>query len=72
MRRKAIPYTIEQLERHAASLSADHHEVLANAVDLPMDRVAEKLNIPIGTVKSRLNRAREKLAVLEEKRGQET
>lgn len=64
-RRKEKVYTLDQVERHAASLSAKHHDVLSLAIDRPMEHVAEALCIPMGTVKSRLNRARAKLEALE-------
>jgi len=52
-----------QVERAFARLSEDHRVVLALRVegDLPYAAIAEALSIPLGTVMSRLARARESL-----------
>lgn len=44
-------------------LSADHREILTLVCikDMPYQEVADQLNIPVGTVRSRLSRARESL-----------
>ena len=44
-------------------LSADHREILTLVCikDMPYQEVADLLNIPVGTVRSRLSRARESL-----------
>ncbi|WP_337926513.1 SigE family RNA polymerase sigma factor [Kribbella sandramycini] len=38
--------------------------VLHHVMDLPLDQIAEELQVPVGTVKSRLNRARQALQPL--------
>ena len=52
-----------EVERAFASLSEEHHVVLALRVegDLPYASIADALGIPVGTVMSRLARAREAL-----------
>jgi RNA polymerase sigma-70 factor (ECF subfamily) len=49
----------DQLERGFRHLSMEHRAVIVMRylLDLPMEQVAEALDIPIGTVGSRLNRA---------------
>jgi RNA polymerase sigma-70 factor, ECF subfamily len=49
----------EQLERGFQRLSIDHRAVvvLHYYVDMPLDRVAETLGVPVGTVRSRLHHA---------------
>jgi RNA polymerase sigma-70 factor (ECF subfamily) len=49
----------DQLERGFRSLSLDHRAVvvLHHYLDLPLDRVAEILGIPVGTAHSRLHHA---------------
>ena len=49
----------DQLERGFRQLSMDHRAVvvLSHYLDLPRERVAEVLDIPVGTVESRLHRA---------------
>jgi len=49
----------DQLERGFRRLSMDHRAVvvLHHYLDLPLDQVASVLEIPVGTVKSRLHRA---------------
>jgi RNA polymerase sigma-70 factor (ECF subfamily) len=51
--------TRDQLERGFRRLSAEHRAVivLRYMLDLPLDRVADALDIPVGTVDSRLHRA---------------
>jgi RNA polymerase sigma-70 factor (ECF subfamily) len=53
----------DELERGFERLSIDHRAVivLRHLLDLPVEQVAEALDIPLGTVKSRLNRAMEVL-----------
>jgi RNA polymerase sigma-70 factor (ECF subfamily) len=49
----------DQLERGFRELSMDHRAVvvLSHYLDLPRERVAEVLGVPVGTVESRLHRA---------------
>jgi RNA polymerase sigma-70 factor (ECF subfamily) len=49
----------DQLERGFRRLSIDHRAVvvLHHYLDMPLDRVAETLGIPVGTVRSRLHHA---------------
>ena len=49
----------DQLERGFQRLSIDHRAVvvLHHYLDMPLDRVAETLGVPIGTVRSRLHHA---------------
>jgi len=53
----------ERIAEAIARLSPDHREVLRRAAleDRPYEEVAAELNIPVGTVRSRLFRAREHL-----------
>ena len=53
----------ERLERGFERLSVDHRAVLVLAyyLDLPSEQVAEALDVPIGTVYSRLHRAQQAL-----------
>lgn len=57
-------FTAEDITRHAAKLHANHHAVLSASLDMPMKKIGEHLNIPIGTVKSRLHRGRIHLQTL--------
>jgi RNA polymerase sigma-70 factor (ECF subfamily) len=69
--RLAQPTDLEGLDEHVAVVSAlralpeAHRAVIAlyYLADLPVAEVADTLGCPIGTVKSRLQRARESLAV---------
>ena len=49
----------DQLERGFRRLSIDHRAVvvLHHYLDMPLDRVAETLGVPVGTVRSRLHHA---------------
>ncbi len=49
----------DQLERAFRRLSIDHRAVvvLHHYLDWPLDRVAEALGVPVGTVRSRLHHA---------------
>jgi RNA polymerase sigma factor (sigma-70 family) len=53
----------DQLERAFSRLSVDHRAVvvLHRLRDMPLEQVAEALDLPVGTVKSRLSRAMEAL-----------
>jgi RNA polymerase sigma factor (sigma-70 family) len=52
------------LHRALGRLAPGHREVLVlhYVAELPLDEVARQLRLPLGTVKSRLNRARHALA----------
>jgi RNA polymerase sigma factor (sigma-70 family) len=56
----------EEVRQALARLSAEHRQVIAlrYGADLTEIEIAKVLNWPVGTVKSRLNRARERLRVL--------
>jgi RNA polymerase sigma-70 factor (ECF subfamily) len=49
----------DQLERGFRRLSIDHRAVvvLHHYLDWPLDRIAESLGVPVGTVRSRLHHA---------------
>jgi RNA polymerase sigma-70 factor (ECF subfamily) len=49
----------DQLERGFRRLSIDHRAVVVmhHYLDMPLDRVAETLGVPVGTVRSRLHHA---------------
>ena len=49
----------DQLERGFRRLSIDHRAVvvLHHYLDMPLDRIAEALGVPVGTVRSRLHHA---------------
>lgn len=53
-------------ERLLAGLPPKHREVLVlhHALGLPVEQVARELGVPVGTVKSRLSRARDAAATL--------
>lgn len=55
-----------EVEKALAQLSFEHREVLVLHYyeELSLDEISEMLSVKIGTLKSRLARAREKLAVL--------
>lgn len=55
-----------EVQRAYQTLSRNDKEILALGVleELPLADVAEILNVPLGTVKSRLSRAKQRLAVL--------
>lgn len=54
---------VEMLNRHMGALSADHREILLMRFSdgLAYEEIAERLEISLGTVKSRINRARAEL-----------
>lgn len=53
----------DQLERGFRRLSCDHRVVLVlhHYLGMPMDQVARTLDVPLGTVKSRMHRALEQM-----------
>jgi RNA polymerase sigma-70 factor (ECF subfamily) len=55
---------VDSAVRHAlAQISVDQRAVLVlrHYFDLPLEQIADQLGVPLGTVKSRLNRASERL-----------
>jgi RNA polymerase sigma-70 factor (ECF subfamily) len=60
------PLSLRDFERAMASLPPSHREIflLVTLEDMSYQDVARALEIPIGTVMSRLSRAREKLRLL--------
>lgn len=61
----------DQLERAFARLSVDHRAVvvLHRLKGMPLEQIAEVLEVPVGTVKSRLSRAMEGLRAALEAEG---
>ena len=57
---------MEALNRNLDRLSADHREVLLLrfADEFSYEEIAETLDVSLGTVKSRINRARSELRAL--------
>jgi RNA polymerase sigma-70 factor, ECF subfamily len=53
----AVTQALRALPRDQRAVVVLHH-----LLDLPVDRVAAELDVPVGTVKSRLARARRRLA----------
>jgi RNA polymerase sigma-70 factor (ECF subfamily) len=53
----------ERVQRAIATLSEDHRTVITlhHIEDMPVEEIARILNVSVGTVKSRLSRARENL-----------
>ena len=70
LRRADDPYLSvvqrDELERGFRRLTPDHRAIIVmrHLLDLPPDQVAEALDIPVGTVASRLNRAMHALRAL--------
>ncbi len=56
-------YDRDQLERGFAELSIEHRVVLVMRyyLDLPLETIAQTLDVPIGTVNSRLHRALQRM-----------
>ena len=61
--REATPHAASDFDRAVSALPPEQREVflLVSVEELSYEDVAKRLNIPIGTVMSRLYRAREKL-----------
>jgi len=60
--RTASTVTAEQIASCSARLTKDHVEILTASLDGGYAAAAELFGLPLGTVKSRLNRARTALA----------
>jgi RNA polymerase sigma-70 factor (ECF subfamily) len=61
----------EEMEEAIAQLKPEHRTlvILADVEQMPYGEIAEMLNVPIGTVRSRLHRSHKKLrALLEAKK----
>lgn len=60
-------YTKEQIEACRSDLTRAHYAILMAEFGKDYATVAQTLNLPLGTVKSRLNRARKRLVAALEK-----
>lgn len=59
---KTPKFTEQQVADHEAKLGKDYAAALRAEMDgAPYETIAQRLGVPLGTVKSRLNRARSKL-----------
>lgn len=57
-------FSAEEIAKYAMRLHPHHHAILSLANNLSYDGLAADLNISLGTVKSRLSRARAEIARL--------
>ncbi len=57
LRRQALQTAFEELDADARALLVLHH-----LAELPLVEIAARLEIPVGTAKSRLHAARQRLA----------
>lgn len=55
-------YTAEQVESCTGKIRGRHRNILLAAITDEYTVIAEKFDLPLGTVKSRINRARTALA----------
>lgn len=62
--KQRVVFSPDEIERCAARLRPQYVDVLRLADSLSYEGIAAELNIPLGTVRSRLNRARKQLSAL--------
>lgn len=62
--KQRVNFSHEEIDRFADRLRQEHVAVLRLSDGLSYEGISAELNIPIGTVRSRLNRARGRLSAL--------